>query len=140
MTVKEPDVMHWILNAPPMSNNESVNQNWITGDSRLLIVAGSDTTAAVLSFAMCELLRHPECVEKLREELDLIIINGFNQNSLQQATYLNSVINETLRLHPPVPSVLLRIAPVEGVKIGSEQIPGGTTINIPLFSLHRCMP
>lgn len=139
MKVEEPDVMHWILKSPPMSNNETVNHHWLAGDSRLLIVAGSDTTASTLCFATRELLRNPECIKKLRLEIDPLISDGINQTTLQQAPYLNSLINETLRLHPPVPSVLLRVAPPQGLDIGEFHVPGNTIINIPLFSLHRCM-
>lgn len=121
-----------------MSEDESVNRNWLAGDARLIIVAGSDTTAATLSFATAELLRNPECIGKLREEVDPLLREGLDQNTLQKAPYLNSIINETLRLHPPVPSVLLRVAPPEGIDIEGVRIPGNTIINLPLFTIQRC--
>ena len=130
--------MHWLLEAPPMSSDEAINRNWLAGDSRLIIVAGSDTTAATLSFALMELLRNPSCLEKLRQEIDPLVRDGVDQTTLQNATYLNAVINEALRLHPPVPSVMLRVAPKEGIDIGGVHIPGETVINLPPFSIHRC--
>lgn len=40
MKLDKPDVMTHILGAPSMSTDDFVNQNWETGDSRLIIVAG----------------------------------------------------------------------------------------------------
>ena len=50
---------------------------------------------------------------------------------------LNAFISETLRLHPPVPSSGLRDTPSEGIVIGDQRIPGGTTVLTPNYSLGR---
>lgn len=40
MKVSEPDIMHHLIEAPPMSSDPHVNDNWEAGDARLIIVAG----------------------------------------------------------------------------------------------------
>lgn len=59
-------------------------------------------------------------------------------NALQSLPYLNSLINETLRLHPAVPTGGLRNTPPEGITIAGQYIPGNITVAIPQYSLHRC--
>jgi hypothetical protein len=54
------------------------------------------------------------------------------------AEHLNGAINETLRLHPPVPSGLPRLTPPEGITIGDTFIPGDTTLMLPYWSMGRC--
>jgi cytochrome P450 len=79
-------------------------------------------------------------VSRLREELALISNPGSETEvrDTQEAKYLNGIVNETLRLHPPVPSGLLRETPPEGITVGDIFIPGGVTVSAPSWSMGRC--
>lgn len=117
-----------------------IERSWISGDARLIIVAGSDTTAASLTYITYHLARAPHVVVKLREELRLLNYRPGHETELrdiQDAKYLNGVINEALRLHPPVPSGILRLTPPEGITIDGKFIPGGVTISAPSYSMGR---
>lgn len=57
--------------------------------------------------------------------------------SLQGADHLNGTINEALRLHPALPSSVLRLTPPEGIKIGETLIPGNTTVVVPSYTVGR---
>ena len=57
---------------------------------------------------------------------------------LKEAPYLNAVITETLRLHPPNPAGVIRVTPPEGITVGNQSIPGGTSVRVPFIALHRC--
>lgn len=134
-----PDISTWILQCPKMEGSGFTEQGWLTGDSRLIIVAGSDTTAATLTHLFYHLAQDPETVKKLRQELDPL--NGdFSFIALEKLDYLNGLINETLRMHPPVPSGVPRTTPPEGLQIGSTYIPGGVTVKIPYYTIHRGRP
>ena len=111
----------------------------LQGDSRLIIVAGSDTTAATLVHLFYHLADAEAVVKKLREEVQpMLAEDGSVQNSkIADAEYLNGVINETLRLHPPVPSGVFRNSPQEGVMIGETWVPGNTTMRMPGYAMAR---
>lgn len=76
---------------------------------------------------ICYLLcQYPEYQTKLYEEVRDLPDNGgvIDDQHLQDKDYLLGVINETLRLHPPVPSGLQRLTPPQGaVIVCSEFIP-----------------
>lgn len=100
----------------------------------------SDTTAATLTNAFYYLTKDPIHLKRLRDELDALRLEDgtFTFKDLQGAAYLNAVINETLRLQPPVPSGLLRKTPPEGISIDGIYIPGDVTISVPFYTMGRC--
>ncbi|KAJ7609553.1 cytochrome P450 [Mycena polygramma] len=70
-----------------------------------ILVAGRDTTAATLTFAVYMLAKHPDMAARLRKEiLDTIGSSRMpTYDDLRDMKYLRAFINETLRLYPPVP-------------------------------------
>jgi cytochrome P450 len=100
---------------------------------------GSDTTAATLTCLFFELSRNPRCLKLLQEEIDELhkTEKDVHVRSLGKLPYLEAVINEALRLHPPVPSGVQRISPPEGLRIGETFIPGDTIIQIPTYTMFR---
>ncbi|KAF8106648.1 hypothetical protein N665_0136s0020 [Sinapis alba] len=70
-----------------------------------IFVGGTDTSFTVMEWAMTELLRHPECLNILQEEVRGICKGKSNvsEEEIQNMKYLKAVIKETMRLHPPLP-------------------------------------
>ncbi|KAJ7822180.1 high nitrogen upregulated cytochrome P450 monooxygenase 2 [Mycena olivaceomarginata] len=104
-------------------------------DAFLAVVAGSDTTATVLSCIFFYILSDPPIFYRLREEIDQV----FPRNEIQTMSLLNAIINEALRLQPPVPTGLQR-APVVGGGgkfVGSIFVPEGTAVYMPPYAIHR---
>ncbi|KAJ8762550.1 hypothetical protein K2173_007989 [Erythroxylum novogranatense] len=101
-------------------------------------VAGTDTSASALEWAMALLLKHPESYKKLQAEIDAQVGHErlLNESDLDKLPYLKCVINETLRLYPPAPLLLPHMSS-ETCKVGGYEIPGGTTLIVNAWAMHR---
>lgn len=134
-----PDIAGYLVDAFEKSENKKDALSYIHGDSRLIIVAGSDTTAATLSHLFYHLASHPDAVKKLRNEVKPMMEadGGVSHVKIQEAQYLNGCINEALRLNPPVPCGVFRKTPNEGVYIGDTFIAGNTVIQMPGYVMAR---
>jgi cytochrome P450 len=112
-------------------------------DAQLAIVAGSDTVATTMNNICWVLANNPELQKGLHEELDplweSIQSNIISDTHLAGKPYLHSIINETLRMYPPVPSGLQRLTPPEGAVIAGKYIPGNMIVTTPTYSLQRGM-
>ncbi|KAJ7251442.1 high nitrogen upregulated cytochrome P450 monooxygenase 2 [Mycena rebaudengoi] len=114
-------------------------------DAFLAVVAGSDTVATALSCVFFYLLSEHTIFNQLRHEIDL----AFPPNDKMSPTddtsklagmpLLNAVIDEALRLQPPVPTGLQRIpeAGSGGKMVGTIFVPEGTAVYVPPYALHR---
>lgn len=70
-----------------------------------LFIAGTDTTSSTLEWAMAELIRNPEKMSKAQSELKELMENQdgpIDESNISRLPYLQAVVKETLRLHPPV--------------------------------------
>ena len=89
-----------------------------------LLVAGHETTATSLSWAVERLVRHPEKLERLRDEV-----------RAGETEYLDAVIKETLRLRPVLPMVARQLT--RPVQIGDYLLPAGVTVAPCIYLMHR---
>ncbi|KAL4790551.1 cytochrome P450 [Aspergillus venezuelensis] len=137
------DVISWLLkaidekdqSAPP--GDQALNE-----DGRLMIITGSDTTGVSLANAFYFLAKHPAVLKKLQAELDAAFpktsqTSGLSNETLRRLSYLEAVINETLRLKPAVPSGQPRQTPPEGLQVDEMWIPGDTIVVIPQYVIQR---
>jgi cytochrome P450 family 628 len=133
------DILHWLLNPlEKMSDDPKEEQKWLEADARLAIVAGTDTSTAALSYLFLELCKNPAITKEIRKELfDHGVEEEFSVHELQNCKYLNSVVDETLRLHPPVPDGVYRLTPPDGLQVGEAFIPGNVTIINPIYTIQR---
>jgi cytochrome P450 len=102
----------------PMSDPE------IRDELLTLLVAGHETTATALSWAMERLVRHPEKLERLRAEA----LAG-------EEAYLTATIQETLRLRPVIVLVIRKLT--EPVEIGGYELPAGAAVTPCIHLIHR---
>ena len=140
MKPERPDITSWLLDDLKGSHQRPEEAlKWLHGDARLIVVAGSGTVAAVLSHIFYHLAVDPTIVEKLRTEIKGIWKEDtpFNVWDFQNAEYLNGVMNEAMRIHPPVPSGVQRITPPEGVTIDGVFVPGGVNIAVTSLAIGR---
>ncbi|KAL2895701.1 Cytochrome P450 98A1 [Bienertia sinuspersici] len=73
-----------------------------------MVIAGKDTIAIVVEWAMAELVRNPRILQKAQYELDNMIGHGRTilEEDFPSLLYLQAIVKEALRLHPPTPLLL----------------------------------
>jgi cytochrome P450 len=117
------DVLSMLLQArhedgSPMSDEE------LRDELMTLLVAGHETSATALAWALDALTHHPAALARLRDEVDA-----------GEDAYLDAVVKEVLRLRPVIALVLRRLtAPME---IGGRVLPAGVTVAPSIYLLHR---
>ena len=108
----------------------------IVVNSALFIVAGSETTANLLSGLIARLIWNPDKYRKLCDEIRGSFKNEseLTYENLSKLQYLNACLEEGLRIHPPVPTGLLRTVPKDGDTIDGHWVPGGTSVAVGSWS------
>lgn len=103
-----------------------------------MLLAGTDSSAVTLEWAMSNLLNHPEVLKKVRDELDTHVGQDriVEESDIPKLTYLKNVINETLRLNTPAP-LLLPHSNSEECNIGGFKIPRDTIVLVNAWAIHR---
>uniref|UniRef100_A0A336MZ22 CSON007112 protein n=1 Tax=Culicoides sonorensis TaxID=179676 RepID=A0A336MZ22_CULSO len=102
--------------------------------------AGFETSSTTISFCLYELAKNPVILEKVQKEIDQILNrydSEWSYESLQEMTYLENCIDETLRKYPPLP-ILQRVCesnyrnPETGMSIEPQ-----TMVFLPIIGIHR---
>lgn len=101
-----------------------------------LIIAGHDTSTALLSWALYSLADNPDIQAKAREEVDRVT-GGATPTlaSVGEMRYLDQVIDETLRLYPPI-HLGSRVA-ARDLEFNGYPIPAGTRVLYSIYLSHR---
>ncbi|RDX76642.1 Cytochrome P450 81E8, partial [Mucuna pruriens] len=108
------------------------------GPSIVMLLAGTDTSAVTLEWAMSNLLNHPEILNKAKNELDTHIGQNrlVDEPDILKLPYLQSIVYETLRLHPSAPLLLPHLSS-EDCTIGEYNVPQNTIVLVNAWTIHR---
>lgn len=112
----------------------------IVAEINIMMNAGSVTTAIAITNALYQLLKNPEAMAQLRQEVDAALepeerIAPYDK--VKHLPYLRACLDESLRLFPPTPHGLPRKTPAEGMTIMGEYVPGNTTVSVSALVAHR---
>ncbi|KAJ5100525.1 hypothetical protein N7456_006577, partial [Penicillium angulare] len=125
-----PDFFANILKHKDTNRAFSLPELYSTGNT--MIVAGSETTATLLSGATYFVLMNPDIWAKVRDEVrgafnseDEITIDG-----VSKLEYLGAILTETLRIYPPVPGSLPRLVGDQGDMIAGNWVPPHTIVSV----------
>ncbi|KAH8825084.1 cytochrome P450 67 [Flagelloscypha sp. PMI_526] len=133
------DILSWLITAQWTGDKSAPPETAFTEDARLLIVAGSDTSASVITNALYYLARNPTYQDRLADVLVQHFPGGDDDWDPERLAIplLDDIIHETLRLSPSVPGGLQRVTPPEGITIDEVHIPGNTVVSVPSWSIQR---
>lgn len=102
--------------------------------------AGTDTTASTLEWAMAELVKNPDIMLKAQTEIKQILGNDssliIQESDISKLPYLQAIVKETLRLHPPTVFLLPRKAEID-VELYGYIVPKNAQVLVNLWAIGR---
>jgi cytochrome P450 len=130
------DLLEMLMSTKDEETGESLGQDALLDEVMTMFVAGHDTTAAALTWIIYLLNKNPKALNQMKEELNMNwdgkVVTFETLNSLP---YMKMVIQEALRLLPPVWAFGRKAR--EGDVILNYQINKGNSLNIPIYAIHR---
>lgn len=131
-----PDLLDLLLEGEDPETKRKMNTEELRDNLLTFIVAGHETTALTLSWALY-LCAFDQAVQDRAQEEAQSVLQGrvATANDLESLPFIRMVVDETLRLYPPA-GILSRTAQADDVLCGRD-IRKGDTVMIPIYALHR---
>ncbi|KAJ3695491.1 hypothetical protein LUZ60_000868 [Juncus effusus] len=103
-----------------------------------LFIAGTETSASVVEWAMSELIKNPNIMSKVQTEVRETLKNktDIQETDLANLNYMRLVIKETLRIHPPVPLLIPRVCKETCTVLG-YRISAGTRMLVNAWAISH---
>jgi len=131
----EKSLLHLLFEAQdPDAKGCNGKLSWeeLRDEAKTFLMAGHETTSTWLYWVLYALAKHPDVQEKLHQDLQR---SGSTVEELESNNYLNGVLNETLRLYPPV-GMLSRFN-ADDETLAGYRVPRSTRLTISFLLLHR---
>lgn len=127
---------HFLQRLGNKNAEEALTTLQIRNELIVLFMAGHETTANTLAWAWYLISQCPEVEKKIHDEVDEVLRGGSaGFDSFAKLTYTRAVIEETLRLYPPVP--ILSRETVNDDVIRTRHVPAGSIMLVVPWLLHR---
>lgn len=121
-----------------------VDDRQLRDDLMTMLIAGHETTAAVLTWAIFLLAQHPAKMKKAQAEIDSVLSHEeITFESVKKLEYLRLIVVEVLRLYPQPPLLIRRSLTLDQLPGGYNgdkngyNLPAGTDVFISVYNLHR---
>lgn len=102
-----------------------------------MIFRGTDTVAILLEWILARMVLHPDIQSKAQSEIDNIVgtTRAVSDSDLQNLPYLQAIVKETLRVHPPGPLLSWARLAIHDTHVGPHFIPAGTTAMVNMWAI-----
>ncbi|CAH1101562.1 unnamed protein product [Psylliodes chrysocephalus] len=134
------DFMNLLIQMKNSKNeHERLSISEIVGQSFVFYIAGFETSSTSTNFAIFELSQHQDIQDKLRQEINLVMNKYENQltyEAVQEMVYLDQVVYESLRMHPPSPFLMRQCNKDYKVTGTDLTIQKGTLVFIPSYAIQ----
>lgn len=135
-TGTDPEYVSMLLQARDKDSGEGMTDKEIVDEITTLIIAGHETTASMLNWTWYLLAGSPEVESRLHAEVDAHPDEAVpSLPAMETLHYANHVLQEALRLYPPVWVISRRT--IEADVLGGYTVPAGTDVFISPYFVHR---
>lgn len=102
-----------------------------------MIFRGTDTVAILLEWILARMVLHPEIQSKAQAEIVSVVGNSrpVQDSDIPSLPYLQAIVKETLRIHPPGPLLSWARLAVRDVYVGDNFVPAGTTAMVNMWAI-----
>ncbi|OZC55461.1 cytochrome P450 [Rhodococcus sp. 06-621-2] len=130
------DLLDLMLTSRDPETNEPLSDENIRNQILTFLVAGQETSAGVMSFALHFLSTHPDVADKVRGEVETVCPDGeLTYDRVAKLRYLRRVVDETLRLWPVAPGYFRKAK--QDTYVGDHPFEAGEWVFVVLLQLHR---
>jgi cytochrome P450 len=135
--VQDPSLLRFLVDM----RGADVDDKQLRDDLMTMLIAGHETTAAVLTWALFELVRNPETMQEAQAEIDRVIGDRSpTYEDMKDLKYLRLVVAESLRMYPEPPLLIRRCrTPDDFPKGGGQEahVIRGMDIFVAVYNIHR---
>ncbi|KAH7047586.1 RadP cytochrome P450 epoxidase [Macrophomina phaseolina] len=134
-----PDIWSYVLREKEEGQGARLTVPEMHANATTFMIAGTETTATLLSGVTYLLLRNADKMARLVAEIRGAFASPdeMNLQNLPQLPYLNACLEEALRVYPPVPGGLPRLTPSGGTIIEGEHVPGNVTVFVTNWAAYH---
>jgi len=132
---RDAPLVHALINATDPETGKPLSNDDICNDLLIFMLAGHDTTATALTYALWALGHHPEVQDRVAAEAAAIGDRELTAQDIASLGYTTQVLREGLRLCPPAAGVG-RVA-VRDIEVDGFRVRKGTLIAVGIYALHR---
>jgi cytochrome P450 len=133
-TLDAPLVQALIAATDPVTG-QTLSDYDICNELLVFLLAGHDTTATALTYAMWAIGRHQDIQEKMAAEVDAIGDRALTPDDLPQLSYTVQVLHEALRLCPP--AAMLGREALQDMEVDGYRVKAGTLVVYSIYAVHR---
>ncbi|XP_074319223.1 cytochrome P450 CYP72A219-like [Silene latifolia] len=131
------DLLGVLLESNANKNHKiSISLEEVIDECKIFFLAGQETTSTLLAWTLILLGKHQDWQQRAREE----VLNAFGDNTpdfhgLNQLKMVNMILQEVLRLYPPVQELTRTVC--KDIKVGDIFLPAGVLVNLPLLHVQH---
>ncbi len=132
---RDAPLVHALIAATDPATGRALSDEDICNELIVFMLAGHDTTATTLAFALWELGRHPDLQDRVAAEVADIGDRELTPDDVPRLGYTIQVLHEALRLCPPGAAVG-RMA-MQDIEVDGYRVEAGTMLAVGIYALHR---
>lgn len=133
---KADDLLDHMLNAEDPKTGRRMTPEDLLHNMQFFIVAGHETTALALSWALYMLAQAPDIQARARDEARAVLGDrAAGAGDLSRMPFIEAILNESMRLYPPVGFLARNVRAFD--RIYDREIRPGETVFLNIYALHR---
>jgi cytochrome P450 len=132
---RDAPLVQGLIAATDPETGQSISDDDICNDLLIFMLAGHDTTATALTYALWALGHHPDIQDRVAAEAAAIGDRELTPEDVPRLGYTVQVLREALRLQPPAAGVA-RLA-TRDIAVAGYRVEAGTLMAVGIYALHR---